>query len=180
MYLLIPQSDYLTSLTCSSIIIIIIIIIIRTGTAGSSGTLVSFCPTTKGPHTPNLAYRPRHKLHRENLKPQTSYTVLVRRLIYFFQINSYCRPNCTGQKTSTTLNLFMLSAAANRMANQLPLKRKWKTNLAHVLYQYRHASLNIFLSNMNTICLSCCFRMTHVLAPTYERYSTVPLLCISL
>jgi len=64
----------------------------------------------------------------------------------------------------------MLSAAANRMAKKLPLKKKKKKkkkkkvekNLAHLLYQYSHASsLNIFLSNMNTIYLSCSFRMTH-------------------
>jgi hypothetical protein len=33
----------------------------------------------------------------------------------------------------------MLSAAGNRIANQLPLKKKEEENLAHLLYQHSHA-----------------------------------------
>jgi hypothetical protein len=33
----------------------------------------------------------------------------------------------------------MISAAGNRMANQLPLKKEVEENLAHLLHQYSYA-----------------------------------------
>jgi len=100
--------------------------LLRKEAAGSYRTLISFYPNTKVSHTPNPEYRSRHHIHHRG-KSQTSNLVHCFSFdVYFFpQINnSYCRPHHTGQKTSTTLNLFMLPAAGNRMANQLPLKKK--------------------------------------------------------